>query len=374
MALLSLHNLRKTFFMERGDVQAVYNVSLDIPEGEFFTLLGPSGCGKSTILRCIAGLETPSDGEIILDGKVVYSRSKGCVVPVYKRDIGMVFQSYAIWPHMSVFDNVAYPLRYGAEGHFTKKEIREKVFESLKLVHLDGYMDRSAPLLSGGQQQRVALARALVREPKMLLLDEPLSNLDAKLREEMRSELRELIKKMGLTAVYVTHDQLEALVMSDRIAVMREGQLEQVGSSLDIYGHPRSTFVAGFIGTTNFLDGRFKRDGRGEAGGITETKIGPILCTAGAEVTDGQMVKLAIRPENISVAGATSDKSAGTVGDVNVFEGNIESLEFHGDSLVLRVRIGTELLQVKASSSQKLEVGQNVYLSMHPEDCQAILP
>jgi len=245
--LLSLHHISKLFSVEWGRVQAVDDVSLDIEEGEFFTLLGPSGCGKSTTLRCIAGFETPDDGEIVLAGELVYSRSRGQIVPVNRRDIGIVFQSYAIWPHMNVFDNVAYPLRYGSEKHMAKQEIRGKVLDSLALVRLGGLEDRPAPQLSGGQQQRVALARALVKNPKLLLLDEPLSNLDAKLREEMRFEVRDLLRELHLTAVYVTHDQLEALVMSDRIAVMQDGRLVQVGTSLDIYQRPRTAFVAGFM-------------------------------------------------------------------------------------------------------------------------------
>jgi len=358
--------------VDRGEVPAVREVSLDIEEGEFFTLLGPSGCGKSTTLRCIAGLETPTSGEILLGGDLVYSRSKGTVIPVNQRDIGMVFQSYAIWPHMNVFDNVAYPLRYGGGKRVKKDEITERVLESLLLVHLEGMEDRPAPLLSGGLQQRVALARALVKNPKLLLLDEPLSNLDAKLREEMRTELRELVQRLGITAVYVTHDQLEALVMSDRIAVMHEGCLVQIATSHDIYNRPANAFVAGFIGATNFLDGQFKRDVATECNGMTETEIGPVLCTAGTEFMDGQGVKLAIRPESIKVTDGMNLKTDDAKSGVNVFEGDIEILDFHGDSLVLRVRVGKVLLQVKADPSQQLKVGQHVYLVVSPGNCQAV--
>ncbi|OEU44821.1 MAG: hypothetical protein BBJ60_12475 [Desulfobacterales bacterium S7086C20] len=370
--MLSLRLINKTFIVERGEVHAVCDVSLDIEEGEFFTLLGPSGCGKSTTLRCIAGLETPTSGEISLGGGLVYSSARGSVVPVYQRDIGMVFQSYAIWPHMNVFENVAYPLKYGSSNRMKKEEIRQRVSDSLSLVHLEGMENRSATLLSGGQQQRVALARALVRNPKLLLLDEPLSNLDAKLREEMRTELCELVHRLGITAVYVTHDQLEALVMSDRIAVMHEGRLVQIANSHDIYNRPVNAFVAGFIGATNFLDGRFKRDSNKGTCGVTETPIGTLFCSAGAEFNDGQVVKIALRPETIQVEDSKDKVPSSPGKTMNVFEGDIEILDFHGDSLVIRVRVGEELIQVKTDPDQQLHVGQHVYLVVSQDHCQAV--
>lgn len=372
MALLSLKHLNKSFVVDHGEVHAVCDLSLEIEEGEFFTLLGPSGCGKSTTLRCIAGLEIPTSGEISLDGELVYSSARGSVVPVYQRDIGMVFQSYAIWPHMNVFENVAYPLKYGSPNHLTKEEIRKRVSESLSLVHLEGLENRSATLLSGGQQQRVALARALVRSPKLLLLDEPLSNLDAKLREEMRTELRELVHRLGITAIYVTHDQLEALVMSDRIAVMHEGRLVQVSNSHDIYNRPANAFVAGFIGASNFLDGRYQRDKETGTCGVTETPIGPLFCLAGAEFNDGQVVKIALRPETIQVMDSKDKVPSSFEKAMNVFEGDIEILDFHGDSLVIRVRVGSELLQVRTEPDQQLQVGQHVYLVVSQDNCHAV--
>lgn len=367
--MLSLRHISKTFFTDYGSVQAVRDVSLDIEKGDFFTLLGPSGCGKTTILRCIAGLETPDDGEVVMDGQVVYSSSTKQVIPVYRRPIGIVFQSYAIWPHMSVFDNVAYPLKHGQVERLRKQEIRAKVLDALSLVRLEGLEDRPAPQLSGGQQQRVALARALVKNPRLLLLDEPLSNLDAKLREAMRHELRDLVQRLSISTLYVTHDQLEALVMSDLIAIIQDGQLIQVGASLDIYNQPTNTFTASFVGAANLLEGTFRQDFASEEGGVTDAKIGSIFCTAAGEIRDGQMVKVVMRPEHMYVV---DSKTASARGSVNVFGGDIESLDFQGDSILLRVRVSTELLQVKVVSYREMHVGEHVYLSISPKHCRAL--
>src|SRR5687767_9366409 len=239
--MLQVTELRKTFHTDRGGVRAVEDISFTVEEGRFFTLLGPSGCGKTTTLRCLAGLERPESGTIRLDDRVLSGDAR--FVPTHARDIGMVFQSYAIWPHMSVFDNVAFPLEV-AEPRPGKPEIARAVAEALALVGLEGLEDRPAPQLSGGQQQRLALARALVRKPKLLLLDEPLSNLDAKLRERMRIELRQLQRRLGITTIYVTHDQGEALFLSHRIAVMHAGKIVQEGAPRDLYREPASGFVA----------------------------------------------------------------------------------------------------------------------------------
>src|SRR5205823_12558032 len=216
-----------------------------VPEGKFYTLLGPSGCGKTTTLRCLAGLESPDSGEIEIAGQVVYSSRTGALVRPDHRPIGMVFQNYAIWPHMNVFENVAFPLRV-SERPPSRDETRRMVTEALALVGLEGLEDRPAPQLSGGQQQRLALARALVRKPKLLLLDEPLSNLDAKLRQRMRIELRELQRRLRITTIYVTHDQAEALFLSHRVAVMQNGRIAQEGRPRDLYASPSSGFVADF--------------------------------------------------------------------------------------------------------------------------------
>jgi len=240
-----------------GDVPAVRGVSFSVQPGEQLTLLGPSGCGKTTTLRAIAGLEQPMAGEIRIDGAPVYSSTQHVNIPAEKRGLSMVFQSYAIWPHMTVFENVAYGLRVRRES---KEAIAQKVERALDMVQMRAFSARGASQLSGGQQQRVALARAFVFQPSVLLFDEPLSNLDAKLRADMRIELRELQHRLGITSVYVTHDLEEALAMSDRIVVMKDGLIAQVGSPLEIYNHPRNAFVADFVGSANLIRGRNRTD------------------------------------------------------------------------------------------------------------------
>ncbi len=246
MAQLELLNISKAY----NKVPVVENFNLIVSDGEFVTLLGPSGCGKTTTLRMIAGFTTPTSGSIMLDGKLIYSEEKKISLAPEQRDMGMVFQSYAVWPHMNIFKNVAYPLKF---KRIDNAEIRKRVLNVLELVKLNGFEDRMPDQLSGGQQQRVALARALVMEPKVLLLDEPLSNLDAKLRESMRFEIVELQKRLSMTVVYVTHDQAEAMSMSDRIVVMHDGMIKQIGSPKEIYQKPNNQFVAGFIGLANFI-------------------------------------------------------------------------------------------------------------------------
>ena len=252
--MLEVKNIFAEYIDSAGRiVKAVNDVSFDVPEGRLFTLLGPSGCGKTTTMRSIAGLERPVSGEVNVNGTAVYSSPRKLFVPPNRRNFGMVFQSYAIWPHMNVFDNAAFPLRVGRRK-YSKQEIEEKVTRVLNVVGLDSFAGRDATMLSGGQQQRLALARALAMEPKLLLLDEPLSNLDAKLRERMRFEIKRLQRELGLTTVYVTHDQGEALALSHEIAVMSEGRIVQIGSPRAIYERPGSPFVADFVGLTNFVD------------------------------------------------------------------------------------------------------------------------
>ena len=245
MAFIEIQNLFKRF----KDVVAVNRIQLEVDKGEMLTLLGPSGCGKTTTLRCIAGLERPDEGDIVIDGQPMLSQG---FVPPSKRGIGMVFQNYAVWPHMKVFNNIVYGLKI---QKIPRQKIRERAQQVLELVGLAGLEDRYPAQLSGGQQQRVALARALVGNPKVLLLDEPLSNLDAKLREELRFEIKSLVRRMGITSVYVTHDQAEAMVISDRIAVMDSGNVVQIGNAQEIYKNPVNRFVADFIGTMNFMAG-----------------------------------------------------------------------------------------------------------------------
>src|SRR5262245_2968590 len=272
--MLKIDNLKKSFVVEKGEVRAVQDVSIDIDEGQFFTLLGPSGSGKSTTLRCIAGLEQPEDGEIHIGGECVYSAKRQILVPPEQRPIGMVFQSYAIWPHMDVYHNVAFPLLYGARGKkHSKSDVENSVSEALSMVQMGGFASRPATQLSGGQQQRVALARALVRKPKLLLLDEPLSNLDAKLREEMRVELKEVARNVGITTFFVTHDQTEALALSDGIGVIMNGELIEKGTPYQMYVRPKNKLVAEFLGTANSLKGRVERSGDK---GAVETELGSI--------------------------------------------------------------------------------------------------
>lgn len=239
---------------------AVHGVSFSVGKGEQLSLLGPSGCGKSTTLRCIAGLETPISGEIVIDGRLVFSAEKGVNVPTEKRDLSMVFQSYAIWPHMTVYENIAYGLKV---RRVPRAQIRERVQEVLRMVGMEEFIDRPATDLSGGQQQRVALARSYAYVPKALLLDEPLSNLDSRLRVRMREELKDLQREFGATMIYVTHDQEEAMAISDRIVVMSKGRIEQEGAPLEIYDQPRTRFVADFIGAANILAGELKADDAG---------------------------------------------------------------------------------------------------------------
>ncbi|MBM4325372.1 MAG: ABC transporter ATP-binding protein, partial [Deltaproteobacteria bacterium] len=270
---IRIRNLNKDFFSEGKRITALDQVNLDIPANRIFTLLGPSGCGKTSLLRCIVGLETPDKGEIVIGDEIVFSQEKNIYLPPEKRRLGMVFQTYAIWPHMNVFDNVAYPLQ---TRKLPKKEVSDKVTETLRFVQLAGFEKRPATKLSGGQQQRVALARALVAEPKVILFDEPLSNLDAKLREETRKELRSFLSRLSITAVYVTHDQIEALSLSDMVAVMRNGRIIEMGTPWDIYFNSDQRFVADFIGRANIMDGKIRSVEKGWA--VIESAIGTIVC------------------------------------------------------------------------------------------------
>src|SRR6266487_7045759 len=279
---LIVEDLHMTYQTAAGPVRAVQGVSFTIQAGEFYTLLGASGCGKTTILRCVAGLEAPESGRIVVGDTVVYSSAERIAAPPHRRDIGMVFQSYAIWPHLSVFDNVAFPLVSGRR-RFTRQAVQEKTRRALRLVQLDSLADRPAPFLSGGQQQRVALARALVAEPTVLLLDEPLSNLDAKLRTEMRFELKNLVKSLGVTTLYVTHDQMEALTMSDSVAVMHEGVFVEEASPKELYLRPRSAFTATFLGETNLIAGKVVGLAASDGLWQVETPYGPIVCATAYE-------------------------------------------------------------------------------------------
>ncbi len=357
--MIDIHGIRKTFVTDLGEVEAVRGVSIEIEQGEFYTLLGPSGCGKSTTLRCIAGIETPEEGEINIGGQVVFSSSTGTIVPAHKRPIGMVFQSYAIWPHMNVFENAAFSLVYGRHK-VPRKEMKERVMNALTLVHLDKLAERPAPLLSGGQQQRVALARALVAEPKVLLLDEPLSNLDAALREEMRGEIRSLVKTLSLTALYVTHDQVEALTMSDRVGVMVDGQILQEGTPEDIYLNPRDPRIASFVGKINLLEGEILEEGREDSLAVIGTTLGQLRCRPFSGTRKGDGVFIAWRPEVIEYYRERLDSS-------NVIEGTVDSMSFLGDSVVCVVRSANIQIQGKFGPFRRFRVGEKVYVRLPPE-------
>ena len=363
--MLSVRSLFTEYADERGEpVKAAQNVSFEVPEGKLFTLLGPSGCGKTTTLRSIAGLEKPTAGEIEVGGRIVYSSSKGIFVAPNKRNFGMVFQSYAIWPHMNVFQNVAFPLEV---RRLARKEVRERVMRVLHTVALAELVDRDATKLSGGQQQRLALARALVMEPQLLLLDEPLSNLDAKLRDRMRFELKRLQRDLNLTTVYVTHDQSEALALSHEIAVMNEGRVVQVGTPRQIYEQPTDKFVADFVGTTNFIGGTVTalEDGRC----VVSSAMGELKAHASEGVRKNASVVVSVRPEDVELSEAPP---AAADGD-NVCKGTVDARDFLGDYLDFHVKVGDVVLLAKAHPSLRTPTGDSIYLHMKAEKCIAIL-
>ncbi|MBI3061157.1 MAG: ABC transporter ATP-binding protein [Deltaproteobacteria bacterium] len=362
MGFLQVRQLRKRF--ER--VTAVDGVDLDIEEGEFFTLLGPSGCGKTTTLRVVAGLERPDSGEIHLGERCLLSHSQRVFVQPERREMGMVFQSYALWPHMTVFDNVAYPLRL---RRVKAPVVRQKVMEALALVGLAGLEDRPAPALSGGQQQRVALARALVFSPRVLLLDEPLSNLDARLREEMRRELKALQRRIRVTVLFVTHDQIEGLSLSDRIGIMNGGKLEQVGCPEEVYYRPATPFARDFLGKTFALGGKVFRP----ANGGLEVRLDGMACSPlqvaagslpsarGAAPAAGDEVMVAIRPEQIAIWNSTP------AGIPNVVPATLEGVHFLGDRYEYTVSLGSVTRLLIAPASQVLKAGQRVFLELKSE-------
>ncbi len=367
--MLSVRALCTEYQTQKGPpVKAAQDVSFEVPKGKFFTLLGPSGCGKTTTLRSIAGLERPTSGEIEANQKIVYSSGKNLFVPPNKRNFGMVFQSYAIWPHMTVFSNAAFPLEV-RKNKPSKSQIRDKVMSVLAAVQLDHLAERDATRLSGGQQQRLALARALVMEPEILLLDEPLSNLDAKLREAMRFELKRIQRENGLTTIYVTHDQGEALALSHEIAVMSEGRIVQIGAPRDIYNHPKTKFVADFIGTTNFLDGIVKAYDEQAARFRIDTPVGEMLVQSDTRFDAGARVSIAIRPEDIEL----SDREFPAEGSSNIYKGKIDTTVFLGDFVDVQVRLGSAMLQARSHPSLRAGDGDAINLRVKPEKCIAIV-
>jgi iron(III) transport system ATP-binding protein len=366
--VLSVRALNTEYSSRKGPpVKAAQNVTFEVPEGELFTLLGPSGCGKTTTLRSIAGLERPVSGEIQVGGRMVYSSQKGFFVPPNKRDFGMVFQSYAIWPHMNVYQNAAFPLQV-RPNRLSGKQMRDKVMGVLGAVGLDHFAEREATKLSGGQQQRLALARALVMEPKLLLLDEPLSNLDAKLRERMRFELKRIQRELGLTTIYVTHDQSEALALSHEIAVMNEGRIIQIGSPRDIYERPRTKFVADFIGTTNFLDGTVLGTDGPDGFVRVNTALGPLRVRGDAGFSANMPVVVSVRPEDVEL----SDDPPANAESYNLCTGLVDQKVFLGEYVDFQIRAGESLLLARAHSSIRTPIGDPIHIRMNPEKCIAI--
>jgi iron(III) transport system ATP-binding protein len=358
---LAVDGLVKEYVTERGPLRVVDGVSFQIEPGHLYSLLGPSGCGKTTTLRCVAGLEQADDGTITL-GTDTLCRP-GMHLPPDRRGMGMVFQSYAIWPHMSVFENAAFPLRVSG-GRMPRAEIRRRVEEALALVQLSDYSARMATQLSGGQQQRLALARALVREPRVLLLDEPLSNLDAKLREQMRGELRELQQRLGITTLFVTHDQGEALSMSDRVAVMGDGHIVQEGTPTEIYQRPGSRYVADFVGKANFVDAEVIEwlDERTVVLAAMGERINA-PCPGGVGV--GESVLLSIRPEEVRTHQHRPDRP-------NIVAGTIERVEFLGDMRECVVDVAGQRLLVRQSPFDEAQRGQQIYVEFQRAACTVL--
>ncbi|HEY7166825.1 MAG TPA: ABC transporter ATP-binding protein [Candidatus Binatia bacterium] len=361
--MVQIESLEKWFGEDKERVHVLKGVSLNIPEGSLYTFLGPSGCGKTTTLRCVAGLERPDGGKITIGGHTVYAQGERVYVPTNKRPIGMVFQSYAIWPHMTVAENVAYPLTIQRRP---KDEIRKRVSEVLKVVGLDGLEDRPAPKLSGGQQQRVAFARALVNEPKVMLLDEPLSNLDARLRVQMRFEIKALQRRTSITTIFVTHDQSEALAISDQIAVMHGGKLIEVGSPHQLYTRPKRKFTATFLGLTNLIEGKvLEVDGDSRPGKLA-TKKGVLSFIPATKLKKDQAAVISIRPENIPLHKSKPQ------GLDNVLEGTVTEAIFMGDAYQCKIAVGDDVISVHTHPFNAVNPGDKVFLHLDPGSCNGL--
>jgi iron(III) transport system ATP-binding protein len=354
---VELRELSKRF----GNVIAIDEINLKIRGGSFTTLLGPSGCGKTTTLRCIAGLEKPDKGEIIVGDTVFFSSYQKINIPPNKRNIGMVFQSYAVWPHMTVYDNVAFPLRV---RKLKSHEIRDKVRRILEIVKLEELENRLASELSGGQQQRVALARALVYEPGILLLDEPLSNLDATLRDQMRVELKEIQRKIGITTLFVTHDQVEALSLSDVVALMKDGKVVALDNPRDLYERPRHPFAASFLGKVNFLNSRIIEFDEEQKHYILDTPLGPVKCNYVRRFKEGDRIIIAIKAEKINLF-------TNPVSGENVFKGKLVDILYMGMLMELIVDVNSQLLRIVTSTKREytnLTRGSEVYVNFPLDD------
>jgi iron(III) transport system ATP-binding protein len=359
--MITATGLVKRYESKNADKLAVSGLDFSVPEGKLFTLLGPSGCGKTTTLRMIAGLERPSEGRLQIGDQVVFDSAAGVYVPPNKRPIGMVFQSYAIWPHMSVVENVAFPLTVG-DNKPSREEARARALRMLEMVGLSEEADRSATAISGGQQQRVALARALVRNPKVLLLDEPLSNLDAQLRERMRSEIRSVQQQLGITAVYVTHDQGEALAISDLIMVMDKGKIVEMGMPQQIYRYPQAEFTANFIGVANAIDGTVLSSDA--SGVVVQAATGTLRANPIAELRAGEAVRAFIRPENIDLRikrHADDD-----------WEGAVRFSIYQGDCWDYTVDVNGHDVRVRVHK-ERTGLGHGDRVHLHPDSAEAVI-
>ena len=367
MAVLEAQGLKAQFTLRDGVVHALRGVDLEVAEGEFFVLLGPSGCGKTTMLRSIAGLERPSAGRIAIDGRPVFSVADEVFVPPDRRPIAMVFQSYAIWPHMNVYDNIAFPLRRG-RARMADDAARARVGEVLEMLGLDTMADRSVTTLSGGQQQRVALARALALRPRVLLMDEPLSNLDFKLQVRLRAEMRALMHRLRLTTVHVTHNQAEALETGDRIAVMDQGRISQIGDPETIYHRPENEFVARFIGDMNVFPATVRAID-GDAA-VADTPFGPLSArsTGANAFRAGDACVLGIRPEDIGIGGGAAPDPA------NRFSGTVIASDYVGESFVHTVEAAGRHVRVRRHHSETIGRGAPVELRFPPELTVIVTP
>jgi len=364
--MIRVEGLTKTFTANKEVVTAVAGIDFEVGAGEMVTLLGPSGCGKTTTLRCVAGLERPDGGRIVIGDQPVVDVAISVFVPPHRRNLGMVFQSYAIWPHMTVFENVAYALEGQRMKRAERKRLAMAALETVKLAHL---ADRPAPRLSGGQQQRVAIARAMVGRPQVLLFDEPLSNLDARLRMEMRSELRRIQKEIGLSSIYVTHDQAEALAVSDWIVVMKEGRIVERGRPLDIYRSPRHVFTAQFLGTTNLIAGTVESIDAATGRLKVTTPLGPIIgVDPSHKLAAGATVRLSVRPEDLRETAADDAATR-----INVFEGHLIFAIFAGVAVEAEVRCGELSLACLLDRESDLTPGRPVTLRARAHAC-LVLP
>jgi iron(III) transport system ATP-binding protein len=364
--MIRVEGLSKTFTANKEVVAAVAGIDFEVGDGEMVTLLGPSGCGKTTTLRCVAGLEKADGGRIVIGNRPVVDVTAGVFVPPHQRNLGMVFQSYAIWPHMTVLENVAYALEGQRMPKAERVRLAMAALDTVKLSHL---ADRPAPRLSGGQQQRVAIARAMVGRPQVLLFDEPLSNLDARLRLEMRGELRRIQRQIGLSSIYVTHDQAEALAVSDWIVVMKDGRIVERGRPLDIYRYPRHVFTAQFLGTTNLIAGTVEAVDAAAGRLKVSTPLGAIVgIDPSGALTAGARVRMSIRPEDLHETAGD-----GAAMPVNAFEGRLAFAIFAGVAVEAEVRCGETSLACLLNREADLTPGRPVTLRARADAC-LVLP